>query len=459
MSLRPIESSFRDPSGFLFTIDDILYRSVTPLYKDHYELLMSSGLYQWLVEKELLIPHSEVDVPEALSEDAYKIIKPDRLPFISYPYEWCFSQLKDAALATLEIQKVALEYEMSLKDASAFNIQFRNSTPLLIDTLSFERYQEGAPWVAYRQFCQHFLAPLALMSKTDVRLSQLSRVYIDGIPLDLASRLLPWRSLLRFSLLSHIHLHAKSQARYAGKRIDRKKLRKMSKLSFLAIIDSLESAVKKLQWNPDRTEWSDYYDGTNYSEDAFTQKERLIAEFLDEIKPRTLWDLGANTGVFSRIAAQKGIDTMAFDVDPLAVEKNYADCVRKKEKHLLPLVLDLTSPSPAIGWENRERMSLGERGPADAVLALALVHHLAIANNVPLHLIARFFGNLCSFLIIEFVPKADSQVQRLLSSREDIFSSYSQACFEEEFSCYFQVLRKVDLKDSQRVLFLMRKIA
>jgi hypothetical protein len=389
-------------------------------------------------------------------ELAYKIIKPEPIQFISYPYEWCFSQLRDAALTTLKIQKKALDFGMSLKDSSAYNIQFKNGRPIFIDTLSFAEYREGQPWVAYRQFCQHFLAPLTLISYKDMRLSQLLCIYIDGMPLDLTGCLLPWRTHLKFSLLSHIHLHARSQKHFADKAVNVRQHR-ISRYAFLGILNSLESAIKKLKWQAGGTEWADYYQDTNYSPQAFEHKKVIVAGFLDRVRPATVWDMGANVGMFSRLAGDRGIPTVSFDVDPAAVEKNYLDCVARGDTSILPLVIDLTNPSPAIGWENTERMSLRERGPADAVLALALVHHLAISNNVPLSRIAGFLSDICHWLIIEFVPKTDSQVQRLLATREDIFPDYVQEAFEREFGKLFNITDTVPIKDSQRTLYLMER--
>ena len=451
-----VPGSFRDPSGFLFFKDGEIYRQVNISYKENYDLLMSSGLYESLKNTNLLIPNVEIDAKNKLSGKAYKVIQPKFIPFVSYPYEWSFSQLKNAALTTLEIQKKSLLFGMSLKDSSAYNIQFRKGRPVLIDSLSFERYCEGEPWVAYRQFCQHFLAPLALMSYKDIRLNQLLRIYIDGIPLDLASSLLPFRTRFKFSLLSHIHLHSKSQKHFAQKTI-KKTNRKVTKLSLLGIIDSLESTIKKLKWNPKGTEWADYYDDVNYSSDSLEHKQELVAEFLDQINPKKIWDLGANLGMFSRIAAAKGIDVISFDIDPAAVEKNYLECIKKKEEKILPLLIDLTNPSPGIGWENREILSLSERGPVEMVLALALIHHLAISNNLPLNRIASFFCEICSWLVIEFVPKSDSQVQKLLSTRKDIFPDYSQTAFEHEFCEYFDMKSFVKIKNSERILYLMEK--
>jgi hypothetical protein len=448
--------SFRDPSGFLFYRDGQLYRQVNSVYKRHYDRLLSSGLYDSLIDADLLVPHKEVKIQAAEPERAYKVIQPERIPFVSYPYEWSFSQLKDAALLTLAVQKRALEYDLSLKDCSAYNIQFRRGKTVFIDTLSFEAYREGEPWVAYRQFCQHFLAPLSLMCHNDVRLNLLLRVYMDGIPLDLTASLLPLRTLLDFGLLSHIHLHARSQRRFAATPVEVDG-RSMSRLSFLGLIDSLERTVKKLKWKPRDTEWISYVDNTNYSAASLEHKERLVSAYLDNIKANLAWDLGANVGVFSRLSADRGIYTVSADVDPACVEVNYLRSVEEGHKQILPLVIDLTNPSPGIGWKNEERQSLIERGPADVVMALALLHHLAISNNLPFGKIADFFASICRWLFIEFIPKSDSQVQKLLQTREDIFSDYTQQAFEREFGRHFSIGESIELEESGRILYSMER--
>ncbi len=322
--------SFRDPSGFIFTKDSVIYRQVNSIYKEHYDHFISSGLYKSLVDSNRLISHEEVSTDFALTSNAYKVLKPEIVPFISYPYEWCFSQLKDAALLTFSLQKIALEYDMILKDASAYSIQFVNGAPIFIDTISFEIYMEGQPWIAYKRFCQHFLAPLALMTYSDFRLNQLLQTNIDGIPLDLASLLLPFKSRFRISLMLHIHMHAKAQKRYADKAV-KKQTSKMSKTALIGIIDSLELAVKRLHWKPRGTEWADYYDITNYSPDSFQIKKQVVAESISIAKPKSVWDLGANLGTFSRIAGDMETPTVSFDIDPAAVENNYLYSKEKGE--------------------------------------------------------------------------------------------------------------------------------
>lgn len=452
-----LSASFRDPSGFLFSRDGVLYRQVNRKYEGEYARLIESGLYEKLVKARLLISHVEAEQPSAQPEVAYKIIKPERVPFISYPYEWSFGQLKDAALTTLSIQRRALKQGMSLKDASAYNIQFVRGKATLIDTLSFEIYKEGQPWVAYRQFCQHFLAPLALMALRDIRLNQLLRVYIDGVPLDLASELLSARTRFNFGLLTHIHLHASAQKRYSGTEV-KSRAGTMSRQAMTGLIDSLESTVKKLDWNPGGTEWGNYYDITNYSEAAFQHKKQLVGEWTARVKPALVWDLGANNGVFSRVAAESDAYVVASDIDPAAVEQNYRQMKAEKTENLLPFLLDLTNPSPSIGWANQERDSFSGRGPVDMVLALALVHHLAISNNVPLPQLADFFSKLGRWLVIEFVPKSDSQTQKLLVSREDIFPNYRREGFESAFSESFNIREAVNVNESERVLYLMESL-
>jgi len=451
-------SSFRDPSGFLFLQAGSLYRQVNLCYQRQYEHLMRSGLYQNLVGQGALVRHEEVASTTASFEGCYKILRPAPVPFVSYPYEWCFSQLKAAALLTLKVQRAALKFGMSLKDASAYNIQFHHTQPVLIDTLSFDLYEAGEPWDAYRQFCQHFLGPLALMATREIRLQQLLRIHLDGIPLDLTSALLARRTYLKPSLLAHIHLHAKAQRHFAQGRFEQKR-HPISLKGLLGFLEYLERCVQSLRWRPQRTEWSDYYARTNYGPNAAAKKKQLVSEFLDSATPplRHCWDLGANDGSLSRLTSERGILTVSMDSDPSCVERNYLEASRNGHTQLLPLLVDLTNPSPSAGWSNQERLSLLERGPVDLILCLALVHHWAIGNNLPLTRIADFLSSLCSGLMIEFVPKTDSQAQRLLASREDIFSGYTQQHFEKTFERHFVIQRKVLIEGTERTLYLMRK--
>lgn len=451
-----LPSSFRDPAGAVFKLSGVLYRGIRAAGLPRYEALLASGLYAELVGAGLLVPHEEVALPTGGLGDFVRVIRPEEIPFVSYPYEWSFSQLKDAARVTLEIEKRALARGLTLIDASAYNIQFLRGRPVLIDTLSLGPAVEGAPWPAYGQYCRHFLAPLALMAHRDVRLGQLLRVHLDGVPLDLAAALLPAGARRRPGLFLHLHLHAKSQKRYEG-RTSRAAAGRVGRSALLGLVDSLDTATRRLRWRAGGTEWADYYRDTNYTPAGADDKRKAVAEFIAEARPRTVWDLGANDGTFSRVAAASGAMTVAFDIDPACVEKNYLRVRADNDPSLLPLLLDLTNPSPAAGWDNAERMALSERGPADAVLALALVHHLAIGNNVPLGLIASALARLGRRLLVEFVPKSDSQVARLLVTREDIFDLYTREEFERAFTGPFEIVRRVPLPDSERALYVMSR--
>ena len=443
----------------MFTSDGELFRQINPVGRADYDALMASGLYEKLVQAGDLVRHEEVDPAVSPDGRASLVVRPERVAFVSYLYEWSFSQLKDAALLTLRLQKAAVEHGLSLKDATAYNVAYDEGRPRWIDTLSFERLTPGKPWVAYRQFCQFFLAPLAVMSYVDVRLLQLLRSQLDGMPLELASRLLPASTRLRPGILTHVHLQAAAERRVAGgaPHLEKRRSSAMSATASAGILDSLERTVKGLAWRPAKTTWGDYYEATNYTDAAFSHKRDIVSEAIDRIGPRSIWDLGANDGTFSRLGSDRGIHTVAFDVDPVAVEKNYRRVVERGERNLLPLLLDLTNPSARSGWAHEERESFADRGPADLVLALAVVHHLAIAHNLPLPRIAEFFARIARALVIEFVPKTDSQLQRMLATREDIFDRYTRSDFEAAFDAWFTIEQVIPVRDAERIVYVMKR--
>jgi ribosomal protein L11 methylase PrmA len=456
MNWQAVQGSFRDPSGFVYTRDGTLYRQVNNTFRQQFEAFLGSGLYHELVHDGLLVPHKSVSLELSATPDACAVLQPEKVPFVSYPYEWSFGQLQDAALLTLEIQERALRRGFSLRDSSAYNVQFQAGRPIFIDTLSFEPVQEGRPWAAYKQFCEHFLLPLSLMSRVDIRCGTLLRSYLNGIPLDLGSRLLPRLSWLSPSTVLHIHLHARVQARYAGAAVSTAaRGRTMSPRALLSLIKNLAGAIRRLSWRAAGTEWADYTSENTYSEQASRSKRTLVGSYLSKSAAQTVWDLGANTGEYSRVALETASQVVAFDLDPAAVERNYRRIREDRTTGILPLLLDLTNPSPAQGWAGRERLSLEDRGPADAVLALALIHHLAIGHNLPLHRVSEYLGRLGRTLIIEFVPKSDPQVQRLLLSRPDIFPEYSKEGFEAAFCRHYEIQSVARIEDSERWLYCM----
>lgn len=447
-------ASYRDPSGFIFHRAGRLYRQVNSSYSEEFDRLVSNGLYDDLVSRGLLIAHEQVDLGLAAEAGAYRVLAPERVPFVSYPHEWSFGQLKEAALLTLEVQGRALDYGLILKDASARNVQFLGCRPVFIDTLSFAIYREGEPWVAYRQFCEQFLAPLALMSQVDTRLGLLQRPLLEGVPLQLASRVLPIRTRFRPSLLLHVHLHARSIDRYAQRQIKGSRWdRPISRKAVQGLVHSLREAVKALRWDPQGTEWSDYDRDIDSGDEYQRAKEDFVRLMIQEHQPDVVWDLGANTGRFSRLAAGEGARVISMDSDPGALEMHYRRLRDEQERLVTPLLIDLLNPTPCSGWASNEVESLQRRGPADLVLALALVHHLAIGRNVPLPHIAEWLSRIARTLVVEFVPKDDPQAQRLLASREDVFSSYDRQAFEAAFCGPFRLLQQASAPGGSRVLY------
>ena len=453
-----LAGSFRDPAGHVFSRDGDVFRRVTPAGLPSYRRLMDSGAYAALTGSGVLVPHEEIGGdPDHLD---HLILRPRQLPMVSYPYEWSLSQLRDAALVTLKAQRLALRHRMTLKDASAFNVQFLDGRPVLIDTLSFEPI-EGTAWVAYRQFCQHFLAPLAIGAMRDPQLLRMEGLFLDGVPLSLASRLLPRRSYVRAGLLLHIHMHAAAEGRLGrAKKNTEYRIRNTEgqrTRSLEALVDSLERAVRSVTWKS-RSAWAEYYgDAESYSREAFAAKAEIVRRWLVAQRPATVWDLGANTGHFSRMAAGAGATVVAFDSDPACVDRMYVELQKTPQPGILPLVLDLANPSAAIGWANRERLSLTERGPADLLLALAVTHHLAIGNNVPLPSIAEYFARLANQAIVEFIPKSDPMVQRMLRSRADVFSSYDRESFEAAILGFFTIDERAQVTGSDRHLYLLTR--
>lgn len=444
-------ASFRDRSGYVFQHCGKIYRWISPEYIPQYRHLMDSGLYRELIDRRLMIPHREV-ILEGFDEGI--VIQPKRIPYISYPYEWCFEQYKDAALATMDIQNTALRYGMVLKDASAYNIQFVTGYSVLIDTLSFDFYKDDSPWGAYGQYCRHFMAPLLLMSNADERLGKLMQSFIDGIPLDLASTLMKGHGG-GLCAQKHIHMHAKSISKHNddGKRGELKQAF-MKKNTLIAFCDSLRKDTERI-FPPNRaSEWGDYYSNTNYSDKAADSKETIVTMMLEGIQPlKNVWDLGANDGKYTRIAMRLGANTVAFDIDANAVRKNW-ECVKDDHEKMLPLILDLCAPSPAVGFANEERGTIKDRQRPDCILMLAVIHHMAISNNLPFENIARWISKMTDHLIIEFIPKDDSQVRVLLATRDDIFTDYDEEHFEAAFSRYFELKKKSPIEGSKRTMYL-----
>ncbi len=449
-------ASFRDPAGFVFRENGVVKRAVTEYGKANYELLMSSGLYQSLVAQKKLVSHETA--PGNLSA-LYKVLVPEQIPVITYPYEWSFSQLKDAAILTLEIELEALKNSLSLKDATPFNIQFLNGRPIFLDTLSFEKY-EDKPWAGYKQFCEFFLAPLVLMSRIKPDFNRYLAVDMAGISLEFTSRLLPRSTFFNFGFLSHIHLHAASQAKYDNAAKQNPEMSKkiaslrVSKMSRSGLVDNLLSTIKSLKIEKKRTSFGSYYATCDhYSSEADNFKQEQIKKWTASSSVAQVLDLGGNNGKYSRIFTEKGIAAVCVDADPYCVDENYLLSQKNADQCMLPLLIDLSNLTPALGWMGQERMSLLERVKPNLVLSLALIHHLRITAGISMARLADFFAQWKSALVIEFVPKEDIKVKELLAVRKDIFTDYSESDFEREFGRHFNAREKARIPGTERTLY------
>jgi ribosomal protein L11 methylase PrmA len=445
-------ASYRDPSGFVFIQNNELYRQVNKTYAENYELLLSSGLYKTLTEKKWLVEHEEVAEGD-LSPDAYKILKARRLAFINFPYEWCFSQYKDAALLTLRMQQLSMKHGMSLKDATPFNITFEANNPIFIDSLSFEKYDASKPWVAYRQFCESFLAPLLLAAYHHPDLTRMMITYPDGIPLDICASLLPFHTKLKS--LASLHIHLQSGIKGSDKPTNGKSTA-FSAEKLNRILDHLVNGISSLKLNKKISTWSDYYTNTILQDNYFKDKGKIMSGLVEKINFSSAIDLGSNTGEFAIMMEKKGSDVIALDIDQLCIERLFIHTAEKKLR-ITSLVSDLLNPAPALGWDNQERHSLLQRLHADLILALALVHHLCIGRNLPFVKLAETISRMGQYLIIEFVPKDDEKVQQLLRHREDIFHDYNEENFLTAFSHHFNVIESAKVGNSGRTIFLMKK--
>jgi hypothetical protein len=449
-------SSFRDKDGFVFYVENTVFRQINSTYFDNYELLIQSGLYQRLIEKKYLIKHEEV--PNFIQENNIKTIKPELIPFVSYPYEWSFTQLKKAALLTLNIQLEALKSEMSLKDATAYNVQFFKGKPIFIDTLSFEKYNANSPWQAYKQFCQHFLNPLCLASYGYQDSLKLMQIYIDGIPLELTSKMLPFKSKFNLGIYSHIHLNAKYERKYKNDVQIKNKTIRISKKRQISIIEHLKIIIKNLTSPKSETNWTNYYEEFSYNSKNIEEKKSFVEKYIAELSPNFLIDSGSNAGLFSVLCSKYAKNVISFDFDQSVIDYQFKSCLETKIKNILPLVIDITNPSPPIGWYNTERKSFIERLPNNSTtLALALIHHLCLSFNLTFEQIALFYARFSEFLIIEFVPKYDSQSQKLLITKKDVFNDYTKENFIQFFSKYFEVIEELNISDTERILYKMKR--
>ena len=458
----PNAGSFRDPAGQIFSENGRIYRSIFAPGLGDFESARDAGVYANLIEGGLLVSHEEVAVGPPAPEGTVICLSHPRLPMISYPWEWPFSLLKEAALIHMEAMEMLLPLGFWLRDATAFNAQFDGKRVVLIDTLSVGKRIPESPWVAYGQFCSHFLAPLAMAAYGDIRMLSLWRNYIDGFPLDLAAGMVPFWKRYRPGLLMHMTLHGRAQA-MADKKEDIGKTEavkqpKVSDRGLIGLIRSLGRTIEGIEWKRSSRIWETYGDIRTYQSEDVTRKSEYVDKAVQALNPDMVWDLGANTGEFSLIAASHGAFVVSIDGDPACTEYLYKKASSgDKSRRILPLTMDLANPSPGLGWDSRERLSLTARGPADLVLALALLHHLVLSACVPLSMIARWLGALGEHVLVEFVPSDDPMVQKLIRNRRGEHLPYDLQIFQASFGEIFRFQDEMTLPNG-RTLFLLKRI-
>ncbi len=449
--------SFRDPAGRVYIAEDRVYRTVTPAGAASFETVLSSGILDRMAASGHLIA-SETVLPSAygFAEETAFVLAHPKVPVVTYPYEWSFEGLRAAALAHLDLHLALLEEGFTLSDASAFNIQFFGPQARHIDVLSIIPYNDGDHWTGYDQFKRQFLNPLLLEADTAVSFAPWYRGSLDGITSDEVLRMLPWRARLSPARLVHVVAPAlyDRKARDRPPTAERADIPGLPKKRMVSLLDHLVRIIRGLRGSTSRkTVWSDYTTENSYSDEDSDRKADVIARFVTATKPDLLIDAGCNTGAYAEIATHAGARRIiGLETDRSALDLAFR---RASEQGLdfLPLCIDLANPSPGQGWQGQERQPLVDRLCADGLLALALIHHLVIANNIPLDRVIAFLVSLAPTGLIEFVPKADPQVQRMLRFRKDIFADYTSETFERLLTGHVRILSAETVTDSGRTIF------
>tara|TARA_R110000868_G_scaffold61059_4_gene185717 strand:+ start:12450 stop:13841 length:1392 start_codon:yes stop_codon:yes gene_type:complete len=456
--------SFRDPAGNVYRGNGRVFRTVSDAGAADYEFARDSGFLSAMTAKNSVIEMTEVapGILGGVAECRYVLEHPV-LNFVSYPYEWCFSALQAAALLQLDLILEALDHDVMLSDASAYNVQFRGARPVFIDALSFRPYREGEYWAAHQQFCDQFLNPLLLRALGGVDFNAWYRGNLEGIPSADLDRLLPWFRKLSWRVLTHVTLPVKLQSgtrQKTASRLDAAAARRLPRASLGHLVRGLRTWIAALSPpTGKRSAWSLYESENSYDGDAKSLKQDFTRRFAAAAKPAILWDIGCNTGIYTEAALEAGAgEAIGFDTDTGAVEAGFARAA-KNGTPFLPLVLDAADPSPGKGWRGRERKSLFERANADGLIAYALVHHLSIGRNIPLADVISWLIGLAPQGVIEFVEKNDPMVRHMLRLRDDIFDDYNRDVFMKAIRQDADIVETCEVMEEQRVLVWYRRRA
>lgn len=452
--------SFRDPAGHVLISDNRVFRSINEVAREDYEAIRDKGALARAIKQGYLIDFNELaksDWPLDVLDAAYLVEHP-RIPYISYPYEWSFSQLKAAALHHLDFQLTLLESDVVLSDATAYNIQFIGSKPVFIDLLSLRRYKKGEFWSGHRQFCEQFLNPLLLRALNGISHNSWFRGSLEGISTADLARLIPFSKKFSWNVMSQVILLGKLEQKVINapdKLVEKARSRReLSKAAYRGLLSQMRNWISKLvPAGREKTVWGDYAHTHTYTSKEAALKRQFVKDFVVATKPKTLVDIGCNTGDYSVAALEAGAEyVIGFDFDQKTIDLAFSRAI-DQQLPFLPLFLDAANPSPDQGWRQAEREGFMGRTKADALVALAFEHHLAIAKNIPIQQVVQWLVNIAPHGVIEFVPKSDSTIQKMLALREDIFCDYNIETFETHLKKLSKIVQKQVVSESGRCLF------
>lgn len=461
-STLPVDAgSFRDRDGRIYRCGERVLRGISAAALDDFEKLQATRFFKRFTEAGKLVktgpvPADDVPLPEEVKAQWTAFLEHESIPVISYAYEWSFSMLQDAAVLTLDLLEAALDEDMTLKDATPYNVQFVDGKPVFIDIPSFETLQPGSTWSGYRQFCEMFLFPLMLQAYKGIDIQPMMRSRLDGVSVQAMAKLCSFRDRFRKGVFSHVWLQSKLDSRYGATSQNVKsdlKSAGFSKELILANVRKTRKLVRKLSWGGEGSEWGAYEEFHNYSESDHQLKEAFISDCVQQGEAEIVWDIGANTGQFSRLAAQHARQVLAMDIDHFAVERMYQRNNAEGVRNILPLVQNVVDPSPDWGWRNRERSELATRAKPDLVLCLALIHHVVITANVPLEEFVDWLAGLSHQLVIEYVSRSDDKVKTLLRNKQDKYHDYSRENLEAALAQSFVIRRQLPLESGNRFLY------
>lgn len=470
---RPDDGSFRDRANRVYDDGSVILRGVDATVSCIWNLVEKEEFFRDLTaEGKIVATKSACDLKPAGVQGAGEwsaFLMHDRIPFLSYPYEWSFGMLKDAALLHLDLLERAIPAGWTLKDATAYNIQWIGARPVFIDIPSLEPYRKGDPWVGYRQFCMMFLYPLMFRAYKGIDYLPFLRGNLEGIDPQTANHILSGAARFKKGVLGHVYLHAKMEQRHtaldldeakalkegSGSQVTRRQVARHSEAMVLGTIQGLRRTVEKLSIPETRTTWGSYDMDHSYAENSFEAKRDFVAASVQAKLRKLTWDLGCNTGTFSRIAASNSEYVLALDGDRKAIERLYQSLKASGPKNILPLVMDLGNVSPDQGWRGRERKALVRRGRPDLILCLALIHHIVISANIP---VQEFIGWLREFdadVVLEWVGPDDEMTQILLRNRVNQYGELSLERFEKVIGESFNVIQSKVLKGGVRKIYYL----